>query len=130
MNKKGMDLNGSVWSGMKPLPSVVAGDEMGSSIFDGWSDGDSKLKVFEWVEDDHIPLVKAEEDGGGRRRSHRKTQSEGGGLFSCFGKAYGFEFTLMCGSNGGKRNRKKLLGKSNNVIDGSRSEQSLDRLHV
>ncbi|KAK3043162.1 hypothetical protein RJ639_000051 [Escallonia herrerae] len=139
--------NGSICSVMRPLPSEVAaglkrglystaGDEVGSSIFDDWTvAGDdqmvaaeqgTKAKVVRWQTDDEL---KGDSGGDKKLRLKRRSHSDGGaGLFSCFGNAYGYEFTFICGSNSGKKNRKNRLGKSNLHV--SHSEEELRRLYT
>uniref|UniRef100_A0A5B6YU78 C2 domain-containing protein n=1 Tax=Davidia involucrata TaxID=16924 RepID=A0A5B6YU78_DAVIN len=71
-----------------------------------------------------------ESNSTGRARRH----SDGGGLFSCFGNAYGFEFTIVCGANNtttttatnnnnNNKNKSKKLGT--NKIQLSPSDQKL-----
>ncbi|CAK9144288.1 unnamed protein product [Ilex paraguariensis] len=49
--------------------------------------------------------------------AHSRRHSDGGGLFSCFGNAYGFEFTIVCGASNnniptGNKNRSRKKGSS------------------
>ncbi|KAA8538971.1 hypothetical protein F0562_025663 [Nyssa sinensis] len=105
IQKKGRTTNGSPCSYMRPLPSEVAaalakglysttGDDVGSSIFDGWtvagdSDGPPKLKIVRWT-DDHTSSTYD-------RQLSQKLYSEGkkrGGLLSCFGIIQSLELGL------------------------------------
>ncbi|KAK4717348.1 hypothetical protein R3W88_015686 [Solanum pinnatisectum] len=48
-------------------------------------------------------------------RGHARRNSDGGGLFSCFGNAYGIEFRLVCGANSNNNDN-----NNNNVGNSSR----------
>ncbi|CAN4096176.1 unnamed protein product [Withania somnifera] len=41
-------------------------------------------------------------------RQHSRRNSDGGGLFSCFGNAYGIEFRIVCGANSNNNNNNNL----------------------
>lgn len=122
--------SGSTYSEMQPLPSEIMatlnngiysinGDYTGSSIFDNWTtagdqsvfEGGNSKNIVRWDIDDQILLVK--DDGVHKRRSHHRSRSDGGGLFSCFGK--GFECTFICGSSM-KNNKKMMVSKSNGHV--------------
>ncbi|KAM7526681.1 hypothetical protein LguiA_016583 [Lonicera macranthoides] len=142
---KDLAKSGSLCSYMHPIPSEVAaalkeeglysiaGDDFGSSIFENWTEGGDlirsphsegmKSKSLTWKSDDPLITRKKEDE---KRRIHRRSYSEGAGLFSCFGNAYGFEFTFSCGSKSAKKHKKRLLAKSNiNNIPTVRSDESL-----
>ncbi|KAL2941253.1 Protein SRC2 [Bienertia sinuspersici] len=44
-------------------------------------------------------------------KHHRRSKTEGGRVFRCFGKAYGFEFTIVCGGNQDNNDKHKKNGK-------------------
>lgn len=111
---------GSFFSVMRPLPSEVADDlkrgfystewtEFGSSIFDNWTElGDKsddpglKSNDVQWPAEDVIPLTTDKKPD-----CHRTTRSDKKkGLFSCFGNAYGFQFSFICGSKALKKKKK------------------------
>ncbi|CAK9156399.1 unnamed protein product [Ilex paraguariensis] len=134
--------DGSPCSVMRPLPSEVAAEmkkglysteenEIGSSIFENWTvAGDSekgmRSKSVRWRREDEFGPTEDREDSRHGRR--RRRNSDGGGLFSCFGNAYGFECTFMCGSNSTKKSRKKQLVERDDHFP--RSEENLRRLYI
>uniref|UniRef100_A0A803L541 C2 domain-containing protein n=1 Tax=Chenopodium quinoa TaxID=63459 RepID=A0A803L541_CHEQI len=69
-------------------------------------------------------------DGARNKHKHRRSKTEGGRLFRCFGKAYGFEFTIVCGSNNGndkqniKSGKKKVHHNNHNTSDDESNSQS------
>jgi len=101
-----------------PPPKNRAGsgkDDAESSILQ-WADEESEdgimTKIEQWkTELNRAPALSY--DGGGgrerRRHQHRRTKTDGSRLFRCFGKAYGFEFTIVCGADG--KSGKKLRNK-------------------
>ncbi|KZV44530.1 hypothetical protein F511_24947 [Dorcoceras hygrometricum] len=84
-------------------------EEYGSSIFENWTEAGEKseeevqLKLKSakrrLTDDDKIPLR------NGKKAGHHK---RGRGLLSCFGNAYGFQFSFICGS---KKLNKKMHGR-------------------
>ncbi|KAE8009976.1 hypothetical protein FH972_006376 [Carpinus fangiana] len=86
-------------------------DQSGSSLWDEWSEDSSmeglKTKIARW-QMTLPPIYDNEYKKFGssikKRSGHRRSRSAGGGLFSCFGNAYGFEFSIACG--GGIRKKK------------------------
>ncbi|GER51311.1 calcium-dependent lipid-binding family protein [Striga asiatica] len=128
---------GSFYSVMRPLPSEVAADlkrglysaewnDYGSSVFEGWTEKGDKsneeLKVGptedRWpVVEDPIVCLAAPPDnkrfvGGRQYRKRVRTENKKRGLFSCFGNAYGFQFSIFCGSKPLKKKKMKK-GKRN-----------------
>ncbi|KAK9673258.1 hypothetical protein RND81_12G155900 [Saponaria officinalis] len=51
-----------------------------------------------------------------QKRRHRRTKTEVGKLFKCFGKAYGIEFTIVCGGNQLLKNAKTNSGKKRPLL--------------
>lgn len=86
-------------------------DELESSLWDEWTDHSSveglKTKIARW-QMTLPPIFDNEYQKFGspskKRSGHRRSRSAGGGLFSCFGNAYGFEFSIACG--GGIRKKR------------------------
>ncbi|KAL6545265.1 hypothetical protein OROGR_009139 [Orobanche gracilis] len=143
---------GSLYSVMRPLPSEVAADlkkgiysaewnDYGSSIFEDWTEqGDKsedlvgKPKNMQWapVMEDRTPLTadKILPDDGHRKRRAGKTNKKKG-LFSCFGNAYGFQFSFVCGSKGLKKKKKKNRNvNKQNIHLMSLPEEILPRYYV
>nr|AFK13837.1 C2 domain-containing protein SRC2 [Beta vulgaris subsp. vulgaris] len=108
-------------------------DDDGSSILQ-WEDEESEEGIMTKIERWKMEMQKTSHGGhghgrgggnGGRRgdhvvgegvrhkhNKHRRAKTEGGRLFRCFGKAYGFEFTIVCGANhGNDRNNKNAKKK-------------------
>lgn len=90
-------------------------DEMESSLWDEWTEDSSveglKTKIARWQMT--LPSIYDNEykkfGSSKKRGGHRRSRSAGGGLFSCFGNAYGFEFSVACG--GGIRKKRIDSGK-------------------
>ncbi|KAL3838367.1 hypothetical protein ACJIZ3_022958 [Penstemon smallii] len=138
--------NGSHFSTMRPLPSEVAEDmkkglystewnEYGSSIFENWTEqGDTskderhgllRTNSLKWRAEDQIPLRSDKKSGP----KHKRSRSEGGnnkGLMSCFGNAYGFEFSFICGSKTMKKKKNRNIKQNLHLIP----EENLHRLYV
>ncbi|PHU18682.1 hypothetical protein BC332_14377 [Capsicum chinense] len=53
-------------------------------------------------------------------RGHSRRNSDGGGLFSCFGNAYGIEFRIVCGANNNNNNNNN--GKYSRIPNSSRKK--------
>lgn len=123
----------SFCSGVQPIPSIVAEDmekglyhtgegiDYGSSIFENWTvpgDKDEEIqsmrsKSLTWGSDDQVHVQEhVEIKKKSRRRRH---DSDGGGLFSCFGKVYGFEFKLICGSRSTNKKKDKKLERQKSL---------------
>ncbi|CAN4115314.1 unnamed protein product [Withania somnifera] len=120
-------------SGVQPIPSIIEEDmkkglyhtgegrEYGSSVFENWTipgDKDEEIqsmrsKIWTWGSDDQIHMqdIHVKDSHVERQKKSRKRRhdSNGRGLFSCFGKAYGFEFKLFCGSTSTKKKKDKKL---------------------
>uniref|UniRef100_A0A3Q7G3G4 C2 domain-containing protein n=1 Tax=Solanum lycopersicum TaxID=4081 RepID=A0A3Q7G3G4_SOLLC len=114
----------SFCSGVQPIPSLVAEDmkkglyqtgegiDYGSCIFENWTiqgEKDDEIqsmrsKSLTWGSDDQVRVQELVEI---KKKPRRRHDSERGGLFSCFGKAYGFEFKLICGSKSPKKKKDK-----------------------
>lgn len=131
------ETNASFFSTMKPLPSEVADDlkkgvyetewtDYGSSVFENWTEhGDNKSDVqtenVEWpvmMKENLIPLKmmsdKSSDCHSCTKRSEKKKKK---GLFSCFfGNAYGFEFSIICGSDDLKK-KKMMKNKMNRNVN-------------
>ncbi|XP_057515848.1 uncharacterized protein LOC130797305 [Amaranthus tricolor] len=100
-------------------------DDDGSSILQ-WADENSEEGMMTKIERWKMELNKTSRVVGGRgnnlvgeglrheHRHHRRSKTEGGRLFKCFGKAYGFEFTIVCGANQANQRHNKN-DKKNNV---------------
>ncbi|KAJ8770178.1 hypothetical protein K2173_011513 [Erythroxylum novogranatense] len=127
-NGNGSMVNGSLCSDVGPSASVVAAaiakgliktpgntaannaEGAGSSILDDWTENDSveglRTKLERWRAE--LPSVydrdNSQEQSRSNRRSQQRRKSDGGGLFSCFGNAFGCEISITCGRG---RNKKK-----------------------
>lgn len=139
--KKIVNANGSLCSDVGPSPSVVAAaiakglypapDDMGSSILEEWTEKDSveglKTKIERWRTELHPvydnELKKFQSKNNYRLAKEKKKQRRRkGGLFSCFGTAYGCEFSITCGGPNGKKkigNGKGSVTSSEITFDGS-----------
>jgi len=100
---------------------------------------DGESSILQWADEESEEATKANierwktelammngGDGEGGRRHHRRRSSEPEGktkVFRCFGNAYGFEFTIVCGgnqANNNKKNKKVQDKKMNRTLsDGS-----------
>lgn len=137
---------GSLFSAMRPLPSEVANDmkkgpyswnDYGSSIFEDWTEGGDKSedhdamksRNVEWpAVEDQIPFVTTSDTKSGCHRPRRSGKKKG--LFSCFGNAYGFQFSFICGSKvliKKKKNRNVNKHNAKTVVD---DEENLRRFYV
>ncbi|CAA0814493.1 Calcium-dependent lipid-binding (CaLB domain) family protein [Striga hermonthica] len=146
---------GSFYSVMRPLPSEVAADlkrglysaewnDYGSSVFEGWTEkGDKRSEELNvgptderWpVVDDPIVCLAAPAEKrfvGGQCRKRVRTENKKKGLFSCFGNAYGFQFSIFCGSKPLKKKKKKGNRNVNkqNIHLVSLSEDNRHRYYV
>ncbi|KAL6501184.1 hypothetical protein OROHE_025047 [Orobanche hederae] len=148
---------GSLYSVMRPLPSEVAADlkkgvysaewnDYGSSIFEDWTEQGNKSedlvakpRNMQWapVIEDRTPLTADEilpDDGHRKRRPDKKNNNnKKKGLFSCFGNAYGFQFSFFCGSKGLKKKKKKKKNRNvnkQNIHLMSLPEENLPRYYV
>lgn len=85
-------------------------EEYGSSIFENWTETGEKSEEEvqlkpksvkrRLIDDDQIPLRNGKKVG-----HHKRGSPEGKGWLSCFGNAYGFQFSFICGS---KKLKKKM----------------------
>ncbi|KAL6565325.1 hypothetical protein OROGR_002276 [Orobanche gracilis] len=146
----GSMVNGSLCnSDVGPSPSVVAAavawglypthhgppPKPGSSVLEDWtveetSMGGLKSKIEHWRME--IPQMYDQRyqrlENGKRRekkrnRPRRKTAgSNGGGLFTCFGNAYGCEFTIVCGANNNRGRKDRHRGRGYTSSKASISE--------
>lgn len=123
--------NGSVCSDVGPSPSVVAAavakglypaDDAASSILEDWT-ADSveglRSKIERW-RTELPPIYDRDYHKYTPKTRHSRRHTDGGGgggLFSCFGNAYGCEFSITCGA---KSTRKK--GYGNNKVHLSPSD--------
>ncbi|KAI4301955.1 hypothetical protein L6164_035185 [Bauhinia variegata] len=124
-----INANGSLCSDVGPSPSVVAAAIAkgiypvsypmppphaagGSVIVDGWSEKNGtdglKTKMDRWRTElppvyDHLDYKKLKSTPRRVGQTPRRPPRSRSGLFSCFGTAYGCEFTITCGGG----NRKK-----------------------
>ncbi|XP_059669644.1 uncharacterized protein LOC132314883 [Cornus florida] len=117
---------GSYPQQQKQLAEAKAGaDETGSSIVEDLTVEEATAKGYKLKNeskrnerhstDDHDLIVAKS------NRGHPRRHSDGGGLFSCFGNAYGFEFTIVCGApysnnNNNNKNKKKRVGNNKNAL--------------
>lgn len=103
----------AIAKGLHPRQLHTYNDEGGSSIlYETMAESESveglRTKIERWRTE--LPPLYDRKNGkpnprGGR--AQRRRHSDGGaGLFSCFGNAYGCEFSISCGGRGGI-NRKK-----------------------
>ncbi|KAG5611114.1 hypothetical protein H5410_022395 [Solanum commersonii] len=136
----------SFCSGVQPIPSIVAEDmkkglyqtgegiDYGSCIFENWTiqgEKDEEIqsmrsKNLAWGSDDQVHVQEhIEIKKKSRRRRHG---SDGGGLFSCFGKAYGFEFKLICGSKSPNKKKDKKLERHKS-LPYNNNNNHYDNLH-
>lgn len=122
----------SFCSGVQPIPSIVAEDmkkglyhsgegiDYGSSIFENWTTPGEKdeeiqsirSKSLTWGSDDQVHMQEHVEI---KKKSRRRRHDSDGGLFSCFGKAYGCEFKLICGSRSSKNKKDKKLERQKSL---------------
>lgn len=127
---KGGSLLGSMVSDVGPSASIVAAaiakgllppnknyrEEGESSILlDNWTENDSseglRTKIERWRTE--LPPIhnrggngkKNAKTGANQGRDRPRRHSDGGGLFSCFGNAYGCEFSISCGGGSTKKIR-------------------------
>lgn len=140
--KKIVNANGSLCSDVGPSPSVVAAaiakglypapDDVGSSILEDWTEKDSieglKTKIERWRTELH-PMYESEmkkmPSRSYRKKSVKKQRrKKGSGLFSCFGTAYGCEFSITCGGP----NQKKKPGNGKGHM--TPSEITFDESYV
>ncbi|KAK4433135.1 hypothetical protein Salat_1075700 [Sesamum alatum] len=133
VNGGGSYVNGSQCnSDLGPSPSVVAAavacglyptqlgppPKPGSSVLEDWTVEESsmeglKSKMERWrMELPHQRYQRLETSNKRRekKRGHRRRETAkdaDDGLFSCFGNAYGCEFTIVCGAgkNGGRKSK-------------------------
>ncbi|KAM7491554.1 hypothetical protein LguiA_034475 [Lonicera macranthoides] len=108
----------AVARGLYPLPGagMRAAQQPGSSILGDWTIEDSsveglKTKIERWRME--VPAmydrrdyqkVQVQMQKKTPRRPHKRSKSRSSpGLFSCFGNAYGCEFTIVCGANGSRK---------------------------
>lgn len=128
----------AVASGLYVPPSVAKGrrkvtkgvkDDGESSILQ-WADEESeeatKEKIERWKTD--LRMMNGGH-GEGARRHHRRRRTETQGkarVFRCFGNAYGFEFTIVCGGNQANNNNNKNKNKKvhNKKLDSALSDDS------
>ncbi|CAL0321030.1 unnamed protein product [Lupinus luteus] len=133
ITKKGkiVNANGSLCSDVGPSPSVVAAAiakglypmplpmprKPGNTIFEDWPEKHKeeglKTKIARWGSTEHPPIYDHLGQNNlkkdkvmitkGKGKNQRKVTRSGSGLFSCFGTAYGCEFSISCGGG----NRKK-----------------------
>ncbi|KAI4364537.1 hypothetical protein MLD38_020614 [Melastoma candidum] len=91
-------------------PRKVAMDDTESSLLDNWADHNSveglKTKIERWRKE--LPPVPPRENRElmqrpGQERGKQRRNSDGAGLFSCFGAALGCEFSISCGGGGARR---------------------------
>lgn len=119
--KKIVNANGSLCSDVGPSPSVVAAaiakglypapDDVGSSILEDWTEQDSieglKTKIERWRTELHPvydnELKKIQSKNYRRKETKKQRRRRGSGLFSCFGTAYGCEFSITCGGPNKKK---------------------------
>ncbi|CAL0300012.1 unnamed protein product [Lupinus luteus] len=139
ITKKGkiVNANGSLCSDVGPSPSVVAAAiakglypmplpmprKPGNTIFEEWKESHKeealKTKIERWGSTEQ-PLIynhlgqnnvmKEKINTKGKGKNQRKPGRSGSGLFSCFGTAYGCEFSISCG--GGNRKKRHEGGKA------------------
>ncbi|KAB1211577.1 hypothetical protein CJ030_MR6G013319 [Morella rubra] len=94
----------------KELHQTAGVDDMESSLLDDTEESSGeglKKKIIKWRmeltpvydNDQYRKLIEPRQKSHG----HRRRRSTGGGLFSCFGNAYGCEFSVICGGVGKKR---------------------------
>ncbi|OIV90785.1 hypothetical protein TanjilG_15518 [Lupinus angustifolius] len=126
-----VNANGSLCSDVGPSPSVVAAAiakglypmplpmprKPGNTIFEEWKQSHKeeglKTKIERWGSTeqpliyDHLGqnnIMKEKIITKGKGKNQKKPGRSGSGLFSCFGTAYGCEFSISCG--GGNRKKK------------------------
>ncbi|XP_062085285.1 uncharacterized protein LOC133791372 [Humulus lupulus] len=117
----------------------------GSIVLNNWIEDDSveglKTKIERWRSEIH-PIYERRQQVNINygRSSHRRNNTEpakrsehrragsGGGLFSCFGTAYGCEFSISCG--GGSRRNSKKFDNNGDKTHLSLSEFSYDDPYV
>ncbi|KAJ8525903.1 hypothetical protein K7X08_002707 [Anisodus acutangulus] len=138
----------SFCSGVQPIPSIVAEDmkkglyhtgeglDYGSSVFENWTvpgEKDEEIqsmrsKSLTWGSYDQVHVQEhVEIQKKSRRRRH---DSDGRGLFSCFGKAYGFEFKLICGSKSTKNKKDKKIERQKSFPYNNHHEDNLRRFYI
>ncbi|KAK2996760.1 hypothetical protein RJ639_000045 [Escallonia herrerae] len=110
----------------KGLRATAEVDETGSSIVEELTREEATAKglttsIERWKKE--RPPKHQSDEKSLQESVHSRRNSDGGGLFSCFGNAYGFEFTIVCGasnndgkmSKSGSRNKKKRSGDHNSI---------------
>ncbi|XP_022929580.1 uncharacterized protein LOC111436123 [Cucurbita moschata] len=140
--KKIVNANGSLCSDVGPSPSVVAAaiakglypapDDVGSSILEDWTEKDSieglKTKIERWRTELHptydSDLKKLHSRNYRKKSAKKQRRKKGSGLFSCFGTAYGCEFSITCGGP----NQKKKNGNGRGSL--TPSEITFDESYV
>uniref|UniRef100_A0A5B7B843 C2 domain-containing protein n=1 Tax=Davidia involucrata TaxID=16924 RepID=A0A5B7B843_DAVIN len=127
--------------GLYPTP-MAAVEKPGSSILEDWTVEESsveglKSKIERWRmelpalydrdRDNYQKLAKSTPRRSTPRRttprrstphghSRRHTEGDrGGGLFSCFGNAYGCEFTIVCGANNDRKGSRRRSDNSSEL---------------
>ncbi|KAL3520609.1 hypothetical protein ACH5RR_018758 [Cinchona calisaya] len=78
------------------------------------------------TKDHEVHKTKYHHEGQKVSRPKRRRHSDGGGLFSCFGK--GFEFTFVCGSKNMKNNRKNI--HHHHKLHVNHSDENMHRFYV
>ncbi|KAM3290101.1 hypothetical protein P3S67_018390 [Capsicum chacoense] len=140
----------SFCSGVQPIPSIVAedmkkglyhtgeGTEYGSSIFENWTvpgEKDEEIqsmrsKSLTWGSDDQVHVQERHVEIQKKSRRRRR-DSDRGGLFSCFGKVYGFEFKLIFGSRSTKKKKDKKLERHKSLpYNNNHYEDNLRRFYI
>ncbi|KAK0600720.1 hypothetical protein LWI29_024650 [Acer saccharum] len=111
-----------------PVPTKApAGNGGGGMITTEWTEKEIKeeelkSKLERWKTElppiyDHSKIRANSKQGGRARR-----RSDNGGLFSCFGNAFGCEISITCGGGSKKKNNGKVCNLSS--VDGSSVAQS------
>ncbi|CAI9099261.1 OLC1v1036049C1 [Oldenlandia corymbosa var. corymbosa] len=136
----------AVARGLYPTP-LMRPHYPGSSILGDWTADDShtteglKSKIERWKMElpgnydmnSAVGYPKYANNNKNRRKTstrhhaRRHSVDERGGMFSCFGTAYGCEFTIVCGADSGSNRRGRRRSRSQNKIFGDSELDSVVR---
>ncbi|KAL7148379.1 hypothetical protein ABFS83_06G174300 [Erythranthe nasuta] len=109
----------------KAAAAAEADQETGSSILEELTAEEAKEKGYKSVATSKEMWRRAMAEGGGDSGRRRSRRSSDEGRFSCFGNAYGIEFTIVCGAgknpsssnkrSGCRRRKKTISSKANSA---------------
>ncbi|GMG99878.1 hypothetical protein Nepgr_001718 [Nepenthes gracilis] len=98
----------AVAKGLYPIKAATPKDDAASSILQ-WSDDQSeeglRSKLERWRMEFHPSNGRIRSKAHSTKRKHASRRSKGKGAYTCFGKAFGCEFTIVCGAGNGSRRK-------------------------